>query len=227
MIIKAVLLDLDGLLVDSEPLHLEAWKKVAEKEGWDVTEEELKIYIGKSNRTVAEDIKANTNISKNVEQLIEEKEKIYLSLLKRLKLMPAVKEFLQKLRRNHLRLAAVSSTSKTEAYQSLQITGIFSQFDVIVTGSDVKNVKPAPDLYLLAAKKLNVAAGECIALEDSETGLASAKSAGIFCIAVPSQYAQNQNFSKADLKIESIETLLGEKYFNLKTKNPMIGKLLG
>ena len=141
--------------------------------------------------------------------------------------MPAVKEFLQKLRRNHLRLAVVSSALKTEVYQSLQITGIFSQFDVIVTGSDVKNVKPASDPYLLAAKKLNVAAGECIALEDSETGPASAKSAGIFCIAVPSQYAQNQNFSKADLVIESIESLLGEKYFNLKTKNPMIGKLLG
>ena len=82
-----------------------------------------------------------------------------------------------------------------------EVTDDDFEFDVIVTGSDVKNVKPAPDLYLLAAKKLNVATGECIALEDSETGPASAKSAGIFCIAVPSQYAQNQNFSKADLLV--------------------------
>lgn len=227
MIIKVVLLDLDGLLVDSEPLHGKAWQKAAEEIGTSISDEEIKKFTGVGNIVVANFLKEKIETPLNAEDLIKKKVAKYMALLKNIKLMPGIKELLVKVKKNHLRMAVVSGAPRSEAIPSLQYPGIFSYFDVIISQEDAKNPKPAPDAYLLAAKKLNVLPKECIALEDSETGVASARAAGVYCIAVPNEYSKNQNFSKANLKIESIQAILGENSINLKTKNPMIGKLLG
>lgn len=227
MIIKAVLLDLDGLLVDSEPLHWKAWQKVAEELGATLSEEEISRFTGVGNIVVANFLKEKIETPLNAEDLIKKKVAKYMALLKNIKLMSGIRELLAKIKKNHLRMAVVSGAPRSEAIPSLQYPGIFSYFDVIIAEEDVKNPKPAPDAYLLAAKKLNVLPKECIALEDSETGVASARAAGVYCIAVPNEDSKSQNFSKANLEIESIQAILGENSASIKTKNPMIGKLLG
>ncbi|MEK6968119.1 MAG: HAD family phosphatase [Nanoarchaeota archaeon] len=227
MIIKAVLLDLDGLLVDSEPLHWKAWKIVAEENGASITDEEITQFTGVGNFEVASYLAKMLDNGRKPEELVDKKLGEYLGLLKNIKLMPGMKEFLTKLKKNHIRMAVVSGAQRVEVVQALQYTAIFSFFDVIICREDVKNFKPAPDSYTLATKRMNVHPKECVAFEDTQTGVLSAKSAGVFCIAVPNELSKKQNFTKADLIIESIQSLLGEKSFNLKTRNPMIGKLLG
>ncbi len=226
-IIKAALLDLDGLLLDTEPLQFAAWRDVAEEEGMILSVEACKRFVGVNSLRMAEHILKNTSSRATPIELAARKTERFLHHVRGVKPMPGAKELLTKLRKNHLHLSVVSGSARVEVVQALQFTGLFSFFDAIITGDDVKKPKPAADCYLLAVRSLKVLARECVAFEDSETGLAAAKSAGIYCVAIPNVMSQNQNFSKADLIVKSIPSLLHPSSSSSKTKNPIIAKLFG
>ncbi len=226
-IIHAVLFDHDGLLVDSEPWQMSAWKSVLENLGWEITEEQMRSYVGKSLEVIASDAQKKIKKPVSAVDLVDRKTKAYLSLLPHVKLMSGVTELITALKKNHLRLAVVSSSPRQEVIGALQMRSIFSKFDVIVAAEDVTHHKPAPNSYLLAAKRLNLQPNECVVFEDSPSGVAAAKAAGMFCIAVPSAFTKSHSFKQADIVIDSVYDLLGNNSSMSKTRNPMLGKLLG
>jgi beta-phosphoglucomutase-like phosphatase (HAD superfamily) len=88
-------------------------------------------------------------------------------------------------------------------------------FQAVIVAEDVERVKPFPDIYLKCIEKLNLGKEKCVAIEDSATGLAAAKAAGIKCIAVPCEFTRSQDFSQADLRLEKISEITEEKIFSL------------
>ncbi|TMB57065.1 MAG: HAD family hydrolase [Chloroflexi bacterium] len=110
--------------------------------------------------------------------------------------------------RGRARLGLASNSSRRLVDTALRTAGLLGAFDAVVTSDDVDHAKPAPDLYLLACERLGVAPGEALALEDTQSGIAAAKAAGLTCIAVP-QFAET-DVSAADRVIDSLEELLAE-----------------
>ncbi len=227
MVIQAALLDMDGILVDSEPLHCKAWSEVAHFMGASLPPEFFHKYVGIGNTKVAEDLISMTKTELSKEEIVEQKTNVYLGLIRSIKPMEGIVEFLTKLKKNHLSIGVVSSSPRKEVVSTLQYAGIFSFFETVTSKEDARETKPAPDLYKAALRKMNLQPTECVAVEDSESGVGAAKSAGIYCIAIPHKLSASQNFKKADLVIESVTILLGHNYDKMRTKNPLIGKLLG
>lgn len=202
--IKAVIFDMDGVLVDTEPLHYLAWKSVFENHGSSLSEKEFTSFVGKGNPAVASHLISTLNLKVKEEKIIEEKNRIYSELIKNVKTRKGAKEILLKLK-NRTKLCLASSSKREDVFPILKIVNLMQLFDVIVTGDEVERIKPYPDIYFLAAKKLNLKPRECVVFEDSSVGVLSAKTAGMFCIAVPHKFSKKQDFSKADMIRDSLK----------------------
>jgi len=209
--IKAALFDLEGLLTDTEPLHFDAWRQIFEKHGEKLSKRYYSVhYVGKRDHIVAGDlipkrIKGEER-DKKVQELMAEKAAIFLALAPKAKPFKEAIEFV-KLLKGKTSLAIVTSTHREEAEAIIKSISVKDFFDIIITGSDVKNVKPAPDVYLLAMQKLGVNPHECIVFEDSQSGIEAAKAAGIACVAIPNTATEGMDFSKANTVVKSFSKL--------------------
>jgi HAD superfamily hydrolase (TIGR01509 family) len=128
--------------------------------------------------------------------------------------MAGVREYVADAKRQGLRLAVASSSSRAWVLGHLERLGLRAQWDAVRTREDVARTKPAPDLYLAAVKALGVAPHETVAFEDSMNGIAAAKDAGLLCVAVPNGLTAGMDLSRADLRLASLaetplERLLG------------------
>ncbi len=112
---------------------------------------------------------------------------------------PGFHELVNRLAQAGMRLALASNSDRIHVDRVVDQLGIRGFFDLIVTGDQVPQGKPGPDIYLLAVSQLNVLPRECVALEDSQPGIESAKAAGLYCIAVPTLFTRHQDLSRADL----------------------------
>lgn len=191
---KAVIFDLDGVLVDSANCHYIAWKTLADRLDIKFDENKNHLLRGVSRRKSLQImIDGQLTLDENeFEQLMKEKNSIYQKLIaeagKKL-LLPCVPDFLKELRRTPLK-TAIASGSKN-ASKLLDIVGLDRKlFDAIITGKDFIRTKPDPESFLLAAKKLSVNPKHCLVLEDAPAGIKAAKSAGMGAYGV----------GKADLK---------------------------
>ena len=156
MVIQAALLDMDGILVDSEPVHCKAWSEVAHALGASFPPEFFHKYVGVGNTKVAEELISMTKSTFSKEEIVEQKTNVYLGLIRNIKPMEGIIEFLTKLKKNHLAIGVVSSSPRTEVVSTLQYAGIFSFFETVTAKEDARETKPAPDLYKAALKKLNL-----------------------------------------------------------------------
>ena len=138
------------------------------------------------------------------------KKQIYKEIFdEKAELTPGILEKLDEFSKKY-DLAVVSSGAGSSIKYAIEKLGIGKYFKVIVTGDDVERVKPFPDVYLKAIELLGLEKENCIAIEDSQTGLESAKNAGIKCIAIPNNFTKNQDFSKADVVLNNIKEI-GDK----------------
>lgn len=108
------------------------------------------------------------------------------------------------------KLGLASTGSKKEILLKLKKTGFDKYFSAIVSRDDVKKGKPYPDIYLAAVKKLNLKPKDCLAVEDTKSGVEAAKSAGLICFAIPNKFSGTQNFSKADKVLKSLKEVVKE-----------------
>ena len=175
---RAYLFDCDGTVVDSMPLHYIAWKTALAECGCDYPEDLFYQWGGKPIRQIIADLNAMKGLAMPVEQVARRKEGLYYELLPKL---TAVPEVLEEIKAQHGRIpfAIVSGSTRESVVKSLEVTHLLEKFDVLVCAGEYERSKPAPDPFLMAAKKLNVAPEHCLVFEDTDLGIDAATAAGM------------------------------------------------
>lgn len=204
--IKAVIFDMDGLMIDSEPLHVQAFNSVLEKYDKHLTEEENKRrYIGLSDEDQSQDIILRFGLPISTEELVLRKQAVFMKILKN-QLIPqqGLMKLLKKLDQTGYKTAIASSSPKDVIRAVIEGLKIADFIDDYVSAEEVENGKPAPDIYLSAAKRLKVQPSECLVLEDAPRGVQAAKAAGMICFAIPSGFTQNEDFSQSDKVLNNL-----------------------
>jgi beta-phosphoglucomutase len=208
---KAVIFDMDGVLVNSEPFYVEVEKTNFRQLGLDISEEEHQTYQGTATDRMWQLIKERHGIEHPVEELVEMTNSLvtpYFNSLEKMEPMPGVEQLIKKLKKRGIPLALASSSYPDVIEIILQKTGLKKYFDSVVSSQMAGASKPEPDIFLLAAKKLGVPPEDCLVIEDSTNGIAAAKSAGMYCIAFAGPGSELQDQSRADMIIEDFGGLV-------------------
>ena len=198
---------MDGILVDTEPIMAKSVMFALADQGVNLAEQDYYDIWTRKGKGIAEFIKGK-NLTLDVEKYRTTRNKIYLAFLNsNIPLIVGAKETIAELSKTY-RLGLVSSSSREFVFTILKSTDLERYFSTVITAEDVKREKPAPDGFLLAAKRLHVDPKECVAIEDAEKGVVAAKDAGMKVIAIPNGKTSDNDFSRADLIIESIKSLM-------------------
>ncbi len=220
--IKACILDMDGVIVDTEPIQLEAFRLFLNNYQIQVSEEFLGSLVGYSIQDNMIDIKRKYFQDKefDIPSAIRERNDIYLKMIAHQKLepLPGVMKLISFCQQKNLKLALASSSDKqqVDTIMNRLIKNFRFLFNVIVTGDDVQNKKPAPEIYLYVLEKLKLPAQSCLAFEDSRAGVESAKAAGVICFAVRNRYTEEKYLEKAERIINSIQEALDNHFWGLQ-----------
>lgn len=183
---RAVIFDLDGVLADSEPWWNQIDEKLLAEQGVVYRGEYHRNVLGVSYQLAVEFYKNAFHISAPVEELMRRRGEIATDFFaNRVGLFAAAKMTLEQLREMELTLALATSSVSASACPFLERTGIRSFFKVVITGDEVERGKPDPDIYLLTAKQIGIAAAECLVIEDALAGVTAAKAANMRVAAIP------------------------------------------
>ncbi|HEY1405152.1 MAG TPA: HAD family phosphatase [Spirochaetota bacterium] len=213
--IRAVIFDLDGTLIDSEENYYLADKKLLKQYDIPFSVEDKKKYIGSGNREMMIDLKKRFSLPESVEELVKMKNDFYLEIAeKNTRLYPKMKSFLDSLHSQGYLTAIASGSSPLIISRLVDALHLRSFFNIIISAEEVGRGKPAPDIFIEAAKRLDVSAEESLVIEDSQYGVESAKRASMRCIAVPylTEKPLAESFHRADLLFENgMEEFSAEK----------------
>ena len=207
MTVRAILWDLDGVLVNSMEFHYQAYQEVLASRGKELSREEyLRELIGLRNYVILRRVLGDLS-DEEVEALAERKEEAFRRLVAgQVKALPGADQLLRRAKEAGLRQAIVSSTPRANIELMLKSLGLWDIFDAIVGEEDAARGKPDPEGFLLAASRLGVAPEECIVIEDAPEEIAAGKAAGMRCIGVTTTRPA-EKLSQADLVVGSLEDL--------------------
>ncbi len=193
---------MDGVIVDTEHLHSKAELATCAANNLSVPLSEWDYFRGKTTRTIFEYIVSNySKAPLDIEYLISHKTENYLALAsKEAVLIPGSAQFLEWMRPRVSKAALVTSSKRVIQELMFDMFGLDKYFDSVITGDDVKNGKPDPEPYLKAAQSIGVPIGSCAVIEDSESGIASAKSAGAYPIGITTSYDSKRLLSSGAKK---------------------------
>ena len=209
--IKAIIFDVDGLLLDSEPIWSIADRELLKRRGIDYRDELKTKIVGKGQVESAQNVKDYYQLPDPLDDLVRERRKLLNELLKaNLRLMPGAKELINLLVKNNFYLAIASSQSQEIIDLTIRTFALGGKFSVIVYGDEVEHGKPEPDIFILAAERLAIAPEEALVLEDSQNGAIAAKKAGMKVIVIPNQYNRGQEFPQADLVVATLTDITPE-----------------
>jgi beta-phosphoglucomutase len=213
---EAIIFDMDGVLIDSEPIHYEVEKKLFDKLGIEVSEEIHRLYLGVAGDLMYADIKSRFQLSASKDELLEFDDSFRCEYFRRLQVInlnEGVLNLLNEIKLAGIKLAVATSSSPELAKILLNRCEIASLFNAIVTTSEAGKSKPAPDVYLLAARKIDVVPAKCMVFEDSPNGISAAKSAGMYCIAFQTDSVSVQELSNADIIVNTFDGItLGQLF---------------
>lgn len=197
--IQAVIFDMDGVIVDSEPFHVEAEIETMKRNGVDISAGDLAKYLGTTAEFMFEDLIKRYGMNKSWEQLNQEKEAIFLPLLKeKVEPIEGVLELIDFLIKRNLKLALATSSKRDLMDVVLDKFDLGHKFDAVVCADDVEKSKPDPEIFLKAAKKIAIPPESCLVIEDAPLGVLAANRAGMTSVAYQSRSKYKQDFSKAD-----------------------------
>lgn len=204
--LKAVIFDMDGVIVDSEPFHFEVDKRVLKKCGFIANDDILNPYVGVSNPEMWKDLKDKYNLNLSVEELLKLQSELRMDALNETKIVAidGIKELLNELKQNKIITAVASSSSRFFIEAILETIRIRKYFTVILSGEEVQRGKPYPDIFLKTAEMLRVTPQECVVIEDSTNGVKAALSAGMKCIGYANLNSGVQDLSNASTIVDSI-----------------------
>jgi beta-phosphoglucomutase len=217
---KAFIFDLDGVIVDTAKFHYLAWKELANELGFEFTEEQNEDLKGVS-RVASLEILLNIGKIKlsneRKEELLREKNEQYLGYIAKMgqdEILPGIENILQYLKENEIPFS-LGSASKN-ARLILRMLGLYELFDAVVDGNDVSSAKPDPEVFLIAAKKLNKDPHDCIVIEDAQAGIQAANNANMISIGIGDKKVLNEaRFvlnDTSELTVDFIKDLIDKKY---------------
>jgi len=197
--IHAVIFDMDGVLVDSEFLHIKAEKKTFSPYGIELSKEEINTYMGMGVKMMLKSLIQKYSLPLTGEALFRIHEKNLSEIFQEeLEMMPGAMEIISYLKNRKIKLALASSSSLYLINLILQKMHLKSIFDVVLSGEEVANGKPFPDIFIKTAELLNVQPDRCVVIEDSKNGVTAAKNAGMLCIGFKSPNSKNQDINRSD-----------------------------
>lgn len=208
--LKAVLFDMDGVIVNTEPLHKKAYYKMFDAFNIDMTDSYYESLTGQSTRNICIKLVDHFKLDVSPLELESSKREFFWELFYKgdgLELIDGVLDIIKDYHANGLTLILASSASMTT------INGVFEHFDLNqyfsgkLSGADLKASKPHPEIFEKAAEAAGCERNECFVIEDSTNGIKAAKGAGIFCVGYDSFHSKNQDYSLADMVISNFETI--------------------
>ncbi|WP_347926224.1 HAD family phosphatase [Pontimicrobium sp. SW4] len=212
--IKAVIFDMDGVIVNSEPLHKKAYAEMFNTVGINVSSQLYESFTGQSTYNICKTLCSKFDLQNTPQELVNLKRQYFKYIFendKDLDLIDGVHNIIKDYYKNGLTLVLASSASMTT------INNVFNRFDLDkyfkdkLSGADLKASKPHPEIFINAAKSSGYNRNECIVIEDSTNGIKAANSADIYCIGYKSEHSKNQDYSTANKVVTSFEDITFDK----------------
>jgi len=203
--LRAVIFDMDGVLIDSQPYHFAVEDKMCREMGIDVSLEESLSFVGMAGAKVWGYLKNKFALQESIDELLAFENKArtaYFSSLENLQPIPGVVELLNVLKQHNIKTALASSSSAEVIEIFLSKMGLKDFFQHITNGDAVENGKPDPDIFLYTATALGENPSDCLVIEDSANGVKAAKLAGMKCIGFRNKNSGDQDLSLADMVID-------------------------
>ncbi len=197
--------DLDGLLVDSEGLKYRSITEVLAEYGEELFEDEfIERWLGRGYG-FREGIERH-GLMEHHDAIHAKQTEVYLELIhNELELMPGARYALKELKSRGMKLALATASRPQFMEATMEKFSLMDYMDAVISGGEITTSKPDPEIYLEVVKRIGLEPGECVAFEDSNGGVESARAAGLFCVAVPNRYTEGMDLSKAHFIIGSLE----------------------
>ncbi|SDM58842.1 HAD family hydrolase [Siphonobacter aquaeclarae] len=208
--IRTVIFDMDGVIVDTEPVHRYAFFRHFDELGIEIPTEKYVTFTGQSTRNVYQRIKDEFGVEGTVAELVDRKRAIFNNAFDEkedLDLLPGVRTLIEDLYANGIQLILASSSAKVTIGRIFRRFGLYPYFTDIVSGEDFPKSKPDPAIFLQAASLSKAPKNECIVIEDSTNGIRAAKAAGLYCIGYASEHTLGQDLIEADRVIRHFSEL--------------------
>jgi len=207
--LQAVIFDMDGVIIDSEPIHYKVNQELYKKMEIEITEDEYNGFIGISNSDHWSYLKEKHSLVEDIEDLVARQNKGNIEHLKASdqEAIPGVVSLLEELKDKGVKIGLASSSSLEYIKAVTEKFAIKDYFLVMVSGENMDRGKPYPDIFLHAADKLNVDVANCVVIEDSKNGIKAARTAGMKCIGFINPNSGNQDMTLADTMVDSMEKI--------------------
>lgn len=218
--IKTVIFDMDGVIVDTEPVHYYSFRQHFRELDIEVSDELYATFTGNSTRNVYQRLKEQFGLEEEVEKLIDIKRSIFNDAFDKkedLFLLDGVENLIRLLHENGMQLVLASSSAKVTIERIFSRFKLHRYFSHIVSGEDFPKSKPHPAIFEHAAKLSGNLKSECIVIEDSTNGIRAAKAAGIYCIAYDSEHSKFQDLSEANEVIRHFDELNFDRIRSINT----------
>ncbi len=202
---RAVIWDMDGVIVDTAPYHLKAWQEALGKRGVKFTEADFRHSFGQRNDTIIKSTLGEDTSQELIEAISREKEEGFRQRIgQHIQPLPGVIALVKSLKEHEFKMALASSAPMANIELLTRSLGIDSCFQAIISDKDVTKGKPDPQGFELAARKLGVEPANCIVIEDAVAGVTAAKRAGMHCLAVTNTHPAD-SLAAADLIVDTLE----------------------
>ncbi len=204
---RAVIWDMDGVIVDTAIYHLKSWQAAFQRRGVNFSEEDFRRHFGQRNDIIIRDALGQDAPQSEMDAISREKEDDFRNMIRQdIKALPGAIELIESLVKDKFKLALVSSAPRKNIRLLLTGLNINGYFNIVICGEDVTEGKPSPQGFLLAAQKLEVEPENCIIIEDAVAGVTAAKRAGMRCLAVTNTHPRT-SLMEADLIVDTLETV--------------------
>lgn len=208
--LKGIIFDMDGVLINSEPFHYQVWKEALKKRGINLDYEIYKPCIGSTVQVLMQILHEHYGVDEKDDSLLLEVKNLKQEMIEKQgypPLIPYVKDMLERFHEAGYQMAVASSSPQEYIENVTSYWGISPYFQVLVSGEHVEHPKPAPDIFLKTADILGLLPEECLVIEDSENGCRAAKAAGMTCMAYYNPDSGKQNLQTASVVVEGFEEI--------------------
>ncbi|MFW6022412.1 MAG: HAD family hydrolase [Halanaerobiaceae bacterium] len=207
--LKAVIFDMDGVIIDSEPIHYEVNKKLYDELEIEIKDEEYRKFIGVSNSDHWGYLKEKHKLVESIEELVARQNSRNIGHLNNSTEEPilGVVQLIEELERQNIKIGLASSSDMRYIKAVIEKFGIDDYFQTMTSGEDMERGKPHPDIFQETASKLDEDSENCVVIEDSENGVKAALNANMKCIGYINPNSHNQDLSLAHITVDSIEKI--------------------